>query len=140
MRYKTLITLLSVILLAVYLPGCGNGSQEASIEVTCDEFREQPDAVREIEVSEGSTFTVTLCTSATAGFLWSDEVEISNDSAVMFVEHDMKTAIVDTASREMWTFQALATGNSTIGLLYSRPWAIDDGQDMWTLSLFVIVK
>ncbi len=128
-------------LLAVCLPGCGNNSQEVSLEITCDEFREQPAASRELEVVKGSTFTVTLCTSPTAGFLWSEKTEISNGTVLKQVAHEVwGKGVLDASAEEVWTFRALNTGNSTIALEYSRPWEIDADQKFWTLDLFVIVR
>ena len=141
MRKRFLVSLLPLILLAVCLPGCGGGSGEAYIEVTCNEFKEQADIYRELEVPEGSTFTVTLCTSATSGFLWSKEVEISDGAVVSQPEHELKgKGMFDASSEEMWTFQALSTGNCTINMQYSRPWEIDADQQKWTLELHVAVK
>ncbi|MFC1900451.1 protease inhibitor I42 family protein [Chloroflexota bacterium] len=141
MLQKSLIVVLSIMLIAVCLPGCGIESHEVSVEVTCNEFKEQPLVQRELEVTEGNTFTVTLCTSATSGFLWSEGIGISNDTVVMQVEHELKgKGMLDASSEEMWTFQALSTGNCTINMGYNRPWEIDTTQKLWTLDLQVEVK
>jgi predicted secreted protein len=141
MRKRFLVSLLFLVLLLVCLPGCGGKSGEAYIEVTCSEFKEQANIYRELEVPEGSTFTVTLCASATSGFLWSKEVGISNGAVVSQLEHGLKgKGMLDASSEEMWTFQALSAGNCTINLQYSRPWEIDSDQQKWTLDLLVVVK
>ncbi len=135
------VCLLLLMLPAVCLPGCGGGPEDAYLEVTCNEFKEQADIYRELEVPEGSTFTVTLCTSATSGFLWSKEVGISDGAVVSQPEHELKgKGVLDASSEEMWTFQALSAGNSTVNLKYNRPWEIDYDQKTWTLELLVVVK
>ena len=140
MLRKYLIILIPIILLIVCLSGCGSSPQTVSLEVTCGEFLKQPRVYRELAVDAGNTFTVTLCTSATSGFLWSEEVEISND-AVVLLEHELKgKGVLDASSEETWTFEAVYSTNSTINMEYSRPWAIDDNQRLWTLELVVEVK
>jgi predicted secreted protein len=141
MQGRTLITLGTIILLLFCFPGCSSSSAEVSLEVTCDEFREQPDITREIEVAEGSTFTVTLCTSATTGFLWPEMAEISKESVLEQKDHAVKSkGVMDTSTKEVWTFQAIESGNSTVTLEYERPWEIEDSQKLWTVNLDVVVK
>ena len=111
MLRKSLIIFIPVILLVVCLPGCGSSPHTVSLEVTCDEFREQPSVYRELEVDAGNTFTVTLCTSVTTGFLWSEEVGISNN-AVVLLEHGLKgKGMLDASSKEVWTFEAIYSTN-----------------------------
>jgi predicted secreted protein len=141
MLKKIHVTLMFIMLLAVCLTACGTESEGASLEVTCSEFKEQPKVVRNLEVEEGGTFTVTLCTSVTSGFLWSDEVAISDDTVVYLVEHEIQgKGMLDASSKEVWTFQALSAGNSTIKFRYSRLWEIDSAQRLWTLDLATCVK
>jgi predicted secreted protein len=141
MRHKTLISFCALVLVVLCLSGCGSSSQTASLEVTCDEFKEQPAIYREMEITEGSTLTVTLCTSATSGFLWAEDAEIGRKMVLTQVDHVVEgKGILDASTEEVWTFQALNTGNTTVFLEYNRPWEIEDDQKLWTLDLFVVVK
>ncbi len=141
MKNKTLISFIPVMLLAVCLTACSGGSQETSIEVTCDEFAEQPRVVKDLTVGEYSTFTVTLCTSATTGFLWSDEVEISDEAIISQARHEMTgKGMLDISPKETWTFQTLGAGVCTIKFKYSRPWETESIQRLWTVDLTVDVN
>ena len=139
MQLKALIYFAA--LTSFFLAGCGSAPEQNKLEVTCDEFREQPAAVRTLDVDGDSTFTVTLCTSPTTGFLWMEAAEISDGTVVAQTAHEVRSkGLMDASSEEVWTFQAYSSGNSTIHLEYKRPWEIDETQRMWSLDLLVNVR
>ena len=127
MQYRILSAFCIVILLFFCLAGCSPGSNEASLKVTCNEFREQPSITRTLEVIEGGTIEIILCTSATTGFLWTESAEISGEAVLLQTDHIvLSKSVTDASTRELWTFQAVESGNSTIILEYERPWEIEE--------------
>jgi len=139
MRCRTLIALYIAISLLLCLAGCASDSQEVSVEVTCEEFEAQPSISRNLEVINGATFKVILCSTPASGFKWQDEAEISKESILEQVSHIVEvTSFADVSSHEVWTFKALKEGKSSITLEYDRPWA-SGNQSFWTFNLNLIV-
>lgn len=98
---------------------------------------------KQINVTTGNTFTVTLCSNATTGFQWSESAQISDEAVVQQTGHEFVSpenkGLVGAPGEEVWTFKALKKGTSTIALEYSRPWEGGEKGE-WTLNLTVIVK
>jgi predicted secreted protein len=139
MRCRTLVALYIVISLLLCLTGCASDSQEISVEVTCEEFKDQPSVSRNLEVIKGATFKVILCSTPASGFKWQDEAEISTESILEQVSHIVEvTSFIDVSSHEVWTFEALKEGKSSIYLEYNRPW-VSDNQSFWSFNLDVVV-
>ena len=139
MRCRTLVALYIVISLLLCLTGCASDSQEISVEVTCEEFKDQPSISRNLEVIKGATFKVILCSTPASGFKWQDEAEISTESILEQVSHIVEvTSFIDVSSHEVWTFEALKEGKSSIYLEYNRPW-VSDNQSFWSFNLDVVV-
>jgi len=124
-------------------------TEQASIEVSCNDFMETPNISRELEVAVGEVFTVTLCSNPTTGFQWSESVQISDPTVLEQVDHKFvapeakgkgnKPPAPGTPSQEIWTFKALKEGESTISMEYSRPWEGGEKGE-WTFVLTVTVK
>lgn len=109
------------------------------MEITCEEFEDQPSVSRNLEVIDGATFKVMLCSTPASGFKWQDEAEISKESILEQVSHIVEfTNFIDVSSREVWTFKALKEGKSSIALEYDRPW-MSGNQSFWSFKLNVVV-
>ena len=94
-----------------------------------------------MEVIAGNTFTVTLCSSPSTGFLWPEPVEISEETVLEQIDHKVQVGgITGDSGQEVWTFKARKEGNSTVTLEYNRPWATDSSQSLWKFNLDVVVK
>jgi predicted secreted protein len=139
MRCRTLIALYIVISLLLCLTGCASDSQEISVEVTCEVFKDQPSVSRNLEVINGATFKVILCSTPASGFKWEDKAVFSTESILKQVSHIVEvTSFIDVSSHEVWTFEALKEGKSSIYLEYNRPW-VSGNQSFWTFNLDVVV-
>ncbi|HEX7364447.1 MAG TPA: protease inhibitor I42 family protein [Dehalococcoidia bacterium] len=134
----TLIILIPILWLVACAPSTGN-----SVTVSCDDFGTQKNITRQLTVSSGSSFTVTLCSNATTGFSWLESAQISDTTVIEQTNHTRiapeNTGLVGAPGTEVWTFKALKKGTSNIDLQYSQPW--EGGQKgAWTFNLSVTVK
>ncbi len=120
---------------------------EASVEVevSCDEFASANHTSRELEVVAGDLLMVTLCSNPTTGFEWSETANISDISILEQVSHEFISPQGDpppppgTPGQEVWFFQALEEGTSTVYMEYSRPG--QGGEEaVWTFDLTVTVE
>lgn len=104
----------------------GDGDISASIEVSCDDFTDSATVTRQLTIGVGETFRVALCSNASTGFSWTENAVISDNAAVSQVRHEYDEpnsgSAVGTAGRELWTFNALRAGTTTITVEYARPW------------------
>ena len=97
---------------------------------------------KEINVTAGNSFTVTLCSNPTTGFQWSESAQISEATVVQQLNHKSlppETELVGAPGKQVWTFKALKEGISTVSLEYSRPWEGGEKGE-WTFDLTVVVK
>jgi inhibitor of cysteine peptidase len=145
MKVKTGL-LSALVLSAVFLFGCTPTPEPASLEVSCDDFTSQNHITRQATIKAGEEFTVTLCSNQTTGFAWSETAQISDQTVVKQTSHQYvapgeggETQLVGAAGEEVWKFQALKSGSSTISLEYSRPWEGGE-KGAWTFSLEVTVN
>ncbi len=119
--------------------------KQAALEVFCDEFYEQNHISQEVDVAVGDSFTVTLCSNPTTGFLWSESAQISDPTVLQQTDHkfvpppERPEPVEGEAGKEVWTFKALKKGTSTISMEYSRPWEGGE-KGAWTFLLTVVVK
>ena len=145
MKSKLYILGSVLFLSALILGGCTPlTSQEASVDVSCDDFTKLQSISKEVEVAVDRSFTVTLCSNPTTGFQW-ESAKISDQTVLEQVDHkfvspEYKTPPpLGTAGKEVWTFKALKEGKSTISIEYSQPW--EGGEKAaWTYALAVVAK
>ena len=144
MKSKLFILGSVLVLSALVLGGCGPAKpQEASVDVSCDDFTKLQSISKEIEVAVGSSFTVTLCSNPSTGFQWGaakiNDQTVLEEASRKFVSPESKEPPPPgTAGQEVWTFKALKAGKSTILIEYSRPW--EGGEKAaWTYALTVLV-
>jgi len=134
-----------VLALLLCAGGCVGGSGQGALEVTCDEFMEldpgEQAIDRELKVTTGDSFTVTLCSNPSTGFEW-EEAVVSDQSVLRQAGHEFQApgsgAPPGAAGKEVWTFEAVKQGASTVSMAYSRPWEGGE-KGVWTFSLTVVV-
>ena len=138
-----LVLLCAVGVLSLFLFACAPAARQASVEVSCDDFSQQNYITRQVEVGAGGTLTVTLCSNQTTGFAWSETAQISDQSVLQQTDHRFVSpeaeGVVGAAGKEVWTFNALKKGTSTVSVEYSRPWEGGEKGE-WTFNLTVTVK
>jgi inhibitor of cysteine peptidase len=128
--------------LATVMFGCTLAPGQASVNLSCDDFASQNQITRELSVKAGDSFTVTLCSNPTTGFQWESAV-ISDQSVLTETNHQFvgpeDENLVGAGGKDVWTFQALKKGTSTISIAYSRPWEGGE-KGVWTFTAVVTVK
>ena len=82
---------------------------------------------KSIELTVGQKVVVSLWSNPTTGFSWSEQPVIQNGNLVIQLDHQFVaptvSQVVGAAGTELWTFQAAATGETTLTLQYGQPWA-----------------
>lgn len=134
---------LSLALIGIGLGAC---TSTQTIEISCDAFYENPHRVGEVEVVEGDKFSMSLCSNPSTGFQWSEQASIGDQAVVEQVDHEFlgppekdQPPPPGTPGTEVWTFHAIASGETTITVEYSRPWEGGEKGE-WTYRLAILVK
>ena len=134
----------AVVAISVSLLACSAPTKQASVEVSCDDFYKQADISQEIKVPADSSLTVTLCSNPTTGFQW-EEAQISDQTVLRQTDRKFVGPESEpppppgTPGQEIWTFQALKKGTSTVSVQYSRPWEGGE-KGTWKFALTVVVE
>jgi len=142
MKSKLILTCI-IVAISLCLFACSPGPTQ--VEVSCDDFMADKHISKEVEVAVGDSFTVTLCSNPTTGFLWSEAAEISDQTVLQQTDHKFEAPetteppIEGAPGKEVWTFKALKEGTSTVSMEYSRPWEGGEKGE-WTFVLTVVVK
>ena len=97
---------------------------------------------RQVEVAVGGSVIVILESNASTGFQWvlvniGDETVLKNVANTYEAPED--TGMVGVPGKEIWTFDALKKGTSTIAMEYSQPWP-NGTKAAETFDLIVVVK
>ena len=146
-----LIPICAVAIVSILLFGCSQPAeapglefmQDASSELTCEMFQEQPHHSGDIVLGVDGTLTVILCSNPTTGFEWLELPQISDTSVLRQETHEFMPPedenIIGGAGKEIFTFKTLKKGVSTINFEYSRPWEGGEKAE-WTFELEVHVR
>ena len=139
---KQKIILIPMILVALLaLSSCIVTSRLTTVEISCDEFAENPNSMRnEFQVEVGDKITVKLCSNRTTGFQWDYETTVEN--VVKEEDHDFEEPegdIVGAAGIEVWTFEAVEKGTTVVQMEYSQPWE-GGSKAEWTYKMTVTVE
>jgi len=113
------------------------------IELSCDDFTAQKNIPRDVEVNLRASIVLSLCANPSTGYQWSQTAEIGDASVISQYEHNyvapQDEQLVGAPGKDVYTFQTLATGTTTITLRYNRPWeATADGEWTYTMNVTVI--
>ena len=139
-----LILMGSLAVISLCLFGCSPVPKQVSVEASCDDFYEHQVISQEVEVAVDGLLTVTLCSNPSTGFQW-ESAQISDQAVLQQLDHKFVSPESElppppgTPSQEVWTFQALNKGTSTISMEYSRPWEGGEKAE-WTFVLTAVVK
>ena len=153
MKSKIIMVGLMVVL-ALSLLACSPAATEepvspapnkVSVAVTCDDFMNQQHISKQFEIQAGGVLTVTLCSNPTTGFQWAEEAQISDTGVLKQVDHEFIGPESEpppppgTPGQEVWTFEALEKGTTTVSMEYGRPWEGGEKGE-WTFNLTVVVR
>ncbi len=117
--------------------------QDAEVIVPVDEFSNTKQVIKEVEVAEGGTLTITVGSNPTTGFSWEEPAQVADTGILEQTGNKMLTpegkGIVGAAGSQSFTFRALEKGSTTVKLEYSRPWEGGEKAE-WTCEVDVTVK
>jgi predicted secreted protein len=100
---------------------------------------------QEVEVAVDGSLTIALYSCPSEGRQWS-EAEISDQTVLQQIDHKLvmpeklATLPPGTPGQEVWTFEALKKGTSTMFMEYTHPWEGGEKEPMLTFALTVTVK
>jgi inhibitor of cysteine peptidase len=122
------------------LLSCGSG--QALLEVTCDHFVTNQHLYYEVKIDTDGSLLITMCSSPSTGYKWSEMAYISDPTVVQQMEHKFlppTNNLSTPAGTEVWNFKALRKGVSAISFVYSQP---REGANYpsWTVSVSLIVR
>lgn len=125
----------------VAMPGNERGGTATERTVTVQEASGRKSTADKVEVAVGHEFGVTLAANATTGYHW--ELAAPLDTAIVeLVSNEYqapRTDLLGAGGQEIWTFRAIARGQTVIELKYVRPWE-KDVPPVETASFTVIVQ
>jgi len=86
------------------------------------------DTPQTVEARVGQPFSVTLPSNPTTGYSWALAQPL-DDAILQLVQNSYQRAgpaMPGAGGTEVWTFEPLCAGYTTIALKYRRPWEPDD--------------
>ncbi len=131
-RGSTVAVLLSALFLAV---GCGSAQE---VQIGAD------DDGRQIALDQGQVLVVTLGSNPSTGYSW-QVAEIQEAILKQLGEAEFQasdpggTPVVGAGGTETFRFEALKAGQTTLKLVYHRPWE-KDVEPLDTFSVQVVVR
>ncbi|MFC2063274.1 protease inhibitor I42 family protein [Chloroflexota bacterium] len=139
---KLRIALVFLVLIAsVSLFSCIITSRAIDVEISCDEFTENPHSIiNEFQAEIGVKITVKLCSNPSTGFQWDYDITIAG--VLKEEDHDFeepKEAIPGAPSVESWTFEAVEEGTTEVRFAYNQPWEGGE-KETWTYTMTVTVE
>lgn len=115
--------------------------------VSGQDFAQQANITRTIEVKAGQMVNVSLDSNPSTGFSWSGDAAIADTSVLTQKAHGYvaptagggQSNLVGAPGTETWAFEAAKAGQTTVTMQYSRPW--EGGEKAArTFVLTVVVK
>ena len=105
----------------------------------CTDSLTETDTAVPLELSAGETFDIVLEANVTTGYEWR-LAEPLDEAVVQFVAQEYKSEQSNTeggGGHDIWTFQAIAPGNSQIVLGYYPPDGSDIPEQIATFTVIV---
>ena len=141
MKLRTILVFV-ILATSLSLLSCIVTSRLTDVEISCDEFNENPHSIRnEFQAEIGDKITVKLCSNPTTGFQWT--YQITGGTVIKEEDHDFEEpedkGLIGTAGKEVWTFEAVEKGTAEVRMEYSRPWEGGEKTE-WTYTMTVTVE
>jgi inhibitor of cysteine peptidase len=129
-----LVLICAIVAISLCLVACSSAPSQVSVDASY--------SGQEVEIAVGGSLTVTLESNASTGFQW-ELVSISDETVLEKVANTYEapedTGMVGAPGNEIWTFDALKKGTSTISMEYSQPWE-NGTKAAETFDLTIVVK
>ena len=115
------------------------------LSIPIDAFQNQPHIDAVMNGTVGDELTVALGSNPTTGFSWSKYAEIGDETIVqqtsqMYFDTSTETPpIPGSPGEEVWVFQGLKEGTTTIYMEYSRPW-VEGEIGVWTVTITANIR
>jgi len=145
MKKIFLSVIMCVFFIAPLIIGCQPAQSSPQVDISCDEFMSQKNIAKNINVSSGGSLAVSLCSNASTGFQWGEAAVISQTSVIKQKSHTslgppaQNEPVVGAPGKEVWMFDVVGKGTSTITFSYGRPWEGGEKGE-WTLTLNVTAQ
>ena len=137
MKFK-IILMFAVLAILLLLPSCIKMQQ---IEITCEQFNQNPNATSEFQATVNQMIIVKLCSNPTTGFQW--KYEIIGQNVLQETDHRLVSVknenVVGAPDKEVWNFQAVGKGTAEVRMEYGRQWEGGE-QNEWTYVFTVTVE
>ena len=136
------LRILPVVLLGtcmLFISSCTT-SHDYNLAVTCEDFEDNPNNESEFTLEVGDKIRIELCANPSTGYGW--DYEMTVEGIVAEEDHDYdepESDLVGAPGTELWTFEAVNSGNTKITMKYTPPGG-DNTEDSWTLVMVVTVE
>jgi len=142
MRLRIVLMVAVLFVASLSISSCFVTSRSIGVEISCDEFNENPRSIRnEFQVEVGDKITMKLCSNPTTSFRWTHEIVV--DNVVKEEDHDFEEpgseGLMGAAGKEIWTFEAVEKGITELRMEYSRPGEGGEKAE-WTYTVTVTVQ
>ncbi|PRI15987.1 protease inhibitor I42 family protein [Mycobacterium shigaense] len=124
MKIRVLVTI--AMLLSSTLMGCHFASRNPptsrTLQVSMDEVSKQRSITQNVTLAVGNTLKVQLGSNYSTPYRWAAETKISDKSVMRQASHQYvapSTDALGAPGSEVWTFDALKSGTTTISTSYS---------------------
>ena len=128
------------------LPGCAHADkrtpQTTTVEVSYHDLLNQKNVSRQVSLTAGDTLRVVLASNASTGYQWTADAQISDRGVLTRTSHQTvapSDAKPGAAGTEVWTFDSIKTGLTTLTTTYGQPWP-GGTKDAWTFTAAVTVR
>jgi predicted secreted protein len=141
-----MMRLIALLATALTLAACGDIKKPpgtTTIDVSYDDLLNKKQISLDVTVAVGDTLRIILASSASTGYQWSAQAQVSDPAVVAQRDHfyagpsDIRPP--GAAGTETWTFQALKAGTTTLATTYGQPWP-GGAKDAWTFTAAVTVR
>ena len=112
----------------------------SDVRIPIEAFPDQPHIDVVMSTVLGGELTVALGSNPTTGYQWSENAEISDENIIKQISHAFVAPETDTPGtpgEEIWTFEALKRGTTTILLEYSRSW---NEAGLWAVTITATIR
>ena len=116
----------------------------SSISIPIEEFPNHPHIDVVMHAVVGEELVVTLGSNPTTGFQC-ELIEITDQTVLKHIDNkympppERLEPIEGEAGEEVWTFEGLKEGSTTIFLEYSRPWECGE-KGVWSVTITATIK